>query len=149
MRSTGASYQMVADRLGVSKSAVSARARKEGWADGRDVNAEIRHQVARRVARIANGDPEKVHEAINTVAADAAAVVLRHRDELQRHVDLFPLDEIKADFEVGKSARISVQMLSERQKAERLAWGLDEQRHIDWENASDEDLERLASGKPI
>jgi hypothetical protein len=50
-----------------------------------------------------------------------------HRSEWRKHSGLYPLDCIKADFDEGRKAKISAEMLLIRQRGERAAWGLEDQ----------------------
>ena len=53
-------------------------------------------------------------------------MVETHQGEWERHRTLFAIDAIKADFDLGKSAKISAERLMIRHKGERAAYGLDE-----------------------
>ena len=126
-REAGASFPELAARHGVSHQAISKRAKKEGWGDGTDLEGTIQRKVAEKVAGVVAGsNPKKRNEAADAEAERRAEVLRRHRDEWQDHVSLFTTRSIKADFEVGKSAKISAEMLKIRQEGERKAWGLDE-----------------------
>lgn len=128
MRETGSTLTAVAAHFGIDRAGVSRRAKAENWSDGSDVSEVIRRKVTERAHGIVtSGDAKKRNEAINKAVDKAAEVVLRHKAEWQEHRSLFGVSEIKSDFNTGKSAKISAEMLMIRQKAERVAWGLDTQ----------------------
>lgn len=125
-REVGASFPELAQKWGVSHQAIQKHAKKEGWSDGQDVTETLRRRVAERVAGVvAAADPQRKAEAIDAAAERTVAVLETHRAEWAEHRQLFPTAEIKADFELGKSAKISAEMLRIRQSGERLAYGLD------------------------
>jgi hypothetical protein len=148
LRESGMSLTEVAAKMGIDRAAVSRRAKREAWSDGSDIGDAVRRRVTERVTGIVTSrDPKKVAEAIDAEAARAAAVVERHRHELEEHAALFAVAEIKANFEVGKSAKISAEMLAIRQKAERIAWNLDDNSlKIDISKATDAELEAIVKG---
>ena len=126
-REAGCSFPELAAKHGVSHQAIQKRAKKEGWASGEDVQETIRRKVAEKVARIiATDNPQKKAAAIAAAADKAAMVITRHRDDWETHHQTFGVEKIAKDFDLGKSAKISAEMLAIRQKAERIAWGLDE-----------------------
>lgn len=55
-----------------------------------------------------------------------ARIVTRHREDWETHHTTFSVGGIAANFELGKSAKISSEMLAIRQKAERIAWNLED-----------------------
>lgn len=126
MREAGATLTDVAQRFGIDRAAVSRRAKAEGWGDGADLGDAIRRQVTAKTHGIVTLDPAKKAAAIAAAADRAALVVTRHRDDWETHHQTFGVQGIAGSFELGKSAKISAEMLAIRQKAERIAWGLDE-----------------------
>jgi hypothetical protein len=142
-REAGASFGELAKRHGVGKSAITNRSVREGWGNGQDVGAAIRRRVSEKVSGAVSVDPVKKAAAIDAEAGRAAAVVARHRSELEEHVLLFPVTEIKENFDVGKSAKISIEMLAIRQKAERIAWGLEDSLPKDLSKLSDAEIDAL------
>jgi hypothetical protein len=62
-------------------------------------------------------------EAAEDIRAD---VIERHRADWAEHRTHFKTGDIAAEFELGKSAKISAEMLAIRQKGERAAYGLDD-----------------------
>lgn len=124
-REAGASFDTLAQRYGVSKTAIIKRAKAEGWSDGQDVGEIIRRKVTEKVTgAVTTGNPKKRAEAIDAAAERGAEVVRRHQAEWEDHRARF--GSVPADFEDGKLAKISAEMLRIRQEGERRAWGLDE-----------------------
>jgi hypothetical protein len=123
-REAGASFPELAAKYGVSHQAIQKRAKAEGWGDGTDVAEVIRRKVAEKVARVVAGaNPQKRAEAIDAEAEKRAAVVRMHQAEWDDHRARF--GSVPEDFEAGKLAKISAEMLRIRQDGERKAWGLD------------------------
>jgi len=143
----GATLRELEGRHHVDKAAISRKAARGEWRVSDDVGAAIRAKVNAKVNRVVNSDPIKKAVAIDDAATRAAAVVVRHRRELEEHAELFQVVEIKEDFNIGKSAKICVEMLAIRQKAERTAWGLDEPGPKDLTKLSDAELEAMVRGK--
>ena len=88
-------------------------------ADRRELDAKLDGQL--------DAGSSKVPTAASAAAAEdlRADVIERHRADWSEHRKLFTLQEIKDDFEQGKAAKISAEMLALRQKGERAAYGLD------------------------
>ncbi len=119
------SYVDIAQELGVTRQAVSRRARREGWtkrATTREVVEKAHVKADRRTVDlqdVPNGKPEEV-------AVDLRARVLeRHRKEWdgvrQRVYEALRKD----DFEKAKLGKISAESIRIIQDGERKAWGLD------------------------
>jgi hypothetical protein len=124
-REAGASFPELASKYGVSHQAIQKRAKAEGWSDGTDVAEVIRRKVAEKVARVvASSNPQKRAESIDAAAEKSASVVRMHQAEWDDHRARF--GSVPDDFESGKLAKISAEMLRIRQDGERKAWGLDE-----------------------
>lgn len=123
-REAGASFPELAAKYGVSHQAIQKRAKAEGWGDGRGVGEIIRRKVAEKVAGVAAHNPKKRAEAIDAAAERGASIVRRHQADWDEHRARF--GSVPADFEDGKLAKISAEMLRIRQEGERRAWGLDE-----------------------
>lgn len=124
-REAGASFPELAEKYGVSHQAIQKRAKAEGWGDGTDVADTIRRKVAEKVAGVvAACKHKKKAEAIDAAAERGAEVVRRHQAEWEDHRARF--GSVPADFEDGKLAKISAEMLRIRHEGERRAWGLDE-----------------------
>ena len=118
--------------LGCSHAAISQRAKKEGWqrlpdmksiADRAQFKADARESAKLTGVTYSVSCKKHTREAAEDIRAD---VIERHRTDWARHRNLFGLDAIAADFDTGKSAKISAEMLAIRQKGERAAYGLDD-----------------------
>lgn len=124
-REAGATFRALAAQYGVSDAAIVKRSQAEGWADGTDLAAAIRRKVSEKVSGIVSGtNPKKKAEAIDAAADKVVAVVELHQREWADHRDRF--GSVPENFDAGKHAKISAEMLSIRQKGERAAHGLDE-----------------------
>lgn len=135
------SFESIAKTLGCSRVAVSKRADREGWERVQNLRQIVekaqRKADTKRAAKVApkvTGDASVTTEvSAETSKAETVAqaidvraeVIEKHRNDWDDHRELFPLTEIKANFEVGKQAKISAEMLMIRQKGERAAYGLD------------------------
>lgn len=131
----------VAEALGVSRAAATKQAK--GWvriqslaelADNayREADRRAAEKVAEKVAATSEVAPPvtKAQAAppIDTMAlavAVRASILEAHRGDWEQHRELFTLQAIADEFEQGKSAKISAEMLQIRQKGERDAYGLD------------------------
>ena len=124
-REAGASFGDLAARFGVSKAAVSKASKREGWGDGSDVGEIIRRKVTEKVTGVVTAETARHKAEIIDAAAEKGAEVIRlQRDDWERHRNHF--GSVPADLDAGKLAKLSAEMLAIRQKAERIAWGLDE-----------------------
>jgi len=123
---SGRSFRDLAAKHGVSDVAIVKRAQKEGWGDGSDVGRAIRRKVSEKLAGISTADPKKKEAALDGEAEKGAAVIIAHREDWDEHRRLYPIAAIKEDFEMGKKAKISAEVIMLRQKGERQAHNLDE-----------------------
>lgn len=120
-------FRAIAAKYGVSAQLIQRKAKAESWGDGSDVTEVIRRKANEKAHRVvACADPKKKAAAINSAADEIAKVIERHRDEWREHAKLYLSPDIKANFDMGKSAKINAEMLTLRQKGERAAWGLEE-----------------------
>jgi hypothetical protein len=127
LREAGASFEEVARQIGVSKNAVVKASKREGWGDGSDVADLIRRKVSEKVSGVVSAaTAQRKAEIIDAAADQAVQIIIRHRDDWDTHHQTFTVTGIAADFDLGKSAKISAEMLAIRQKAERIAWNMDE-----------------------
>lgn len=126
----GLTFDALGKSLGVSHAAVGQRARREGWA--RDPNlADVSRRAQfkadqRALAKLSpqvSAESSKTRELAEDIRAD---LIERHRADWAEHRQYFRTADIAADFDLGKSAKISSEMLAIRQKGERAAYGLDE-----------------------
>ncbi len=125
-------FESISKVVKVSRVAVSKKADKEGWqrpVSLHEINQKAQLQADLKVARRVSPERREV-TAVTGKSNEQAAVDVRvrvietHRADWWLHRDLFPLDKIAEDFEVGKQAKISAEMLMIRQKGERDAYGL-------------------------
>ena len=101
----------LARRYNVARNTVAERKQKEGW----------------RKAGI--DDCKKngpLPQSVQLYADNVERLLECHRQEWEEHRSLFELGAIAMNFELGKAAKISAEMLAIRQKAEREAWGLND-----------------------
>lgn len=124
-REAGASFPELATKWGVSHQAVQKQAKAGKWGDGSDVAEVIRRKVAEKVAGVVAGcNPQKKEAALDAAAALVADVVERHRSDTAMHRERF--GAVPTDFEEGKHAKISMETILLRIKAERASYGLDD-----------------------
>lgn len=125
-------FDALAKALGVSHAAVGQRAKKENWersASLHDVARLAQFKAdARAAAKVSPQlSDESTKKAAKELATDIRAdVIERHRADWAEHRAHYQTGDIASDFDLGKSAKISAEMLAIRQKAERAAYGLDE-----------------------
>jgi hypothetical protein len=123
-REAGESFDALAKRFGVSKTAIIKRSKLEGWGNGEDVAEIIRRKVTEKVTGVVtDGDLKKRVASIEAAAEKGASVLRTHQAEWEAHRQRF--GSAPEDFELGKLAKISAEMLRIRQEGERRAWGLD------------------------
>lgn len=128
-------FEALADEMGVSDTAVRKWAKAQGWVKAgtlRQVNdrahlkadAESSGEVRAKFA----GEHSKAPATASVEGAVdlRAKVIQMHRAEWRKHASMFPLEDIRANFDVGRKAKISSEVLAIRQKCERAAWGLDD-----------------------
>lgn len=123
----GSTMGELSNRHGVDKSAISRRARKEGWLQ--DVTGAVNRLVDAKVNGIVNTvDPKKKLEALNNAANEKVAVVNRHKQEWAEHKQLVTAAQNastdKEAFEKAKLAKIIAETIKIRQEGERKAWGI-------------------------
>lgn len=119
----GDSLNVVAERHGMSRAAVQKRAKAESWTQ--NVVSLIRQKVAEKVAGIvAGGDAKKTAELLDQAVEKGAEIVRRQQEDWETHRERF--GPVPADFEDGKLAKITAEMLKIRHDGERTAHGLDE-----------------------
>lgn len=122
---TGTSFRDLAIKYDISDVAIMKRARKEGWGDGADVGATIRRKVSEKVSGIVSGANQKRKAEILDQAAERGAQLIRqHQQDWEAHRLVF--GAVPTDFESGKHAKISAEMLKIRHDGERSAYGLNE-----------------------
>lgn len=145
MHAHGCDFATIARAIGVDRSLVSRKAKRENWSGSqREALARVA-ELAREKAVIADDDIE-LDEAIETAAEAGANIIRTHQNEWREHRAVFNTETIKGDFERGKQAKISAEMLGIRQRHERQAWGLDLTDNRPLSELSNEELEKLARG---
>lgn len=126
-REAGASFDSLAVKYGVSKTAIIKRAKSVGWGDGSDLAETIRRKVTEKVTGIVTtGNPKKKAEAIDSAADRGAKIIARHQADWEAHHESFTVKAVEGNFDTGKRAKVCAEMLAIRQKAERSAYGLDD-----------------------
>lgn len=80
---TGASYQELAKRYGLSDVGIMKRAKREGWVgSGPDCAERVRVKAAEKVAGVDRADNDAKREAaIDRAAERAASILKRHQEE--------------------------------------------------------------------
>lgn len=140
----GNSVRQIAERHGISHTAIQKRIAKENWASPGDFDEQIRKKVATKVAGVvATGNPLKVAECIEVEADRRAAVVRQHQAEWEeieqlrrealetRHARFLEdgaLDEstgTAAAFERAKLLKIMTEATATKQAGQRKAFSLD------------------------
>jgi predicted transcriptional regulator len=121
-------FESVSQTLGVSRPAVSKRASAEGWERVQSLHQIIEkaHLQADKVtAKLSEVTGVSAKTTVETAIDIRAQLLDTHRADWTEHRSLFTLDSILEDFDNGKKAKISAEMLTLRQKGERAAYGLD------------------------
>lgn len=126
----GATMGELSRRHGVSKTAISKRARAESWTQ--DISGTINRMAEAKVYGLVDiVNPKKKVEAQKRAAGAVASVMLRHKEEWKRHQALID-DALKAgDFNKAKLAKITAETLKIRQEGERKAWGIADKSSVD------------------
>ena len=119
----GASQSELAKRHGVSRTAIQKRIRSEGWMQ--DISGAITRLTEAKVAGVVAGcNPQKKAAALDRAADAKAAVILRHKEEWNKHQKLIEDALAAGDFEKAKLAKITAETIRIRQEGERKAWGI-------------------------
>jgi len=113
--------------LGVSEAAVRQRAKAESWMKVGVMRGIVERAHIKADAKLRPNFEGEVQKAGAMTAAEdiRADVIERHRADWAEHRTHFGIADIAADFDVGKRAKISAEMLKIRQQGEREAYGLD------------------------
>lgn len=120
---TGSTMGALSRLHGVSKAAISKRARQEGWLQ--DLSGAVNRLTTAKVNGIVDAvNPAKKAAALDRAAEQKAAVIRRHKEEWDRHKAI--MDEALAnnDFNAAKLAKITAETINIRQAGERKAWGI-------------------------
>ncbi|MCH5277748.1 MAG: hypothetical protein J1E80_07945 [Desulfovibrionaceae bacterium] len=127
---SGSTMGRIAKRHGVDKAAISRRARKENWTQ--DLSAVVARRAQEKVNGTVNTvDPKKRAEAVDRAADALKAVMLRHKEEWERHRVLMDEALAAGDFDRAKLAKITAETLKIRQEGERRAWGIVDRAAVD------------------
>ena len=142
-------FEDIAKDNGVSRVAISKRANSEKWERVNDLQTLAKLAHARSDARevTAKVSAQVTPETIDAreAAVDLRADVLdRHKADLARHRHLHTDEAMATDLEAGRRAKISMEVLALRHKAERSAYGLDEASTVA-SSQNDAGMETLAS----
>ncbi|WP_291357127.1 hypothetical protein [Desulfovibrio sp.] len=120
---TGSTMGALSRRHGVTKAAISQRAKREGWVQ--DISGAVNRLAEAKVNGIVNTvNPQKKAEALDRAADAKAAVMRRHKEEWERHQQLIDEALAAGDFDKAKLAKITAETLKIRQEGERRAWGI-------------------------
>lgn len=119
----GASQSDLSRRHKVSRGAIQKHIMAEGWAQ--DVTGTVNRMAEAKVAGVVAGcHPKKKAEALSRAADAKAAVMVRHKEEWERHQALIDEALAAGDFDKAKLAKITAETLKIRQEGERRAWGI-------------------------
>lgn len=120
---TGASMGELSRRHGVSKQAISKRARAEGWIqDSSDAIARLAEAKVDGLVDTVN--PQKKAEAVNR-AADRKAAVIREQRAVWNGFNSDVREALAANnFDRLKCLKIASEALRNAQECERKAWGI-------------------------
>ncbi|MDR0338729.1 MAG: hypothetical protein LBH65_00455 [Desulfovibrio sp.] len=110
-------------RHGVSKAAISKKANLDNWVQ--DVTGAVNRLVEAKVNGLVNTvNPKKKAEALSQAADAKAAVIMRHKNEWDRHQQLIEDALAEGSFDAAKLAKITAETIKLRQEGERKAWGI-------------------------
>lgn len=126
-------FEALAERVGLTKQAVSKMASKQGWVKSGSLDsinraAQIRADAAEVDSQVDQSTTKKpLPESVDQSTELRSRLIQSHRAEWRKHAQMFQLEAIKADYKtVGTAGKISAEMLAIRQKNERIAWGMDD-----------------------
>ena len=118
----------ISERYGVSKQAVVQKRQRDQWQKiGALHSAGQRAQFmadSKSCQNIALGNIKS--DSVDLAVEIRADVIDRHRGDWAEHRKHFTVSSISDDFEMGKKAKITAEMLKIRQEGERKAYGLDD-----------------------
>lgn len=106
---------------------VKARERKQAAKVEADGKVELPGKVeqAEKVEPVLDKRP--LQSSIELSTDLRSQLIMSHRAEWRRHAKMYSIEELnKKPFDESKKAKISAEMISIRQRAERVAWGMDE-----------------------
>lgn len=119
----GASQSALAQKYGVSRTAIQKHIRQEGWTQ--DVTDAINRLTEAKVAGVVAGcNHKKKAEAMAAAADEKAAIIFEHR-AAWAGVNKELIEARKArDFDTLKCLKISIEATKLAQEGERKAWGI-------------------------
>lgn len=122
---------MLAEKYGVSQQAVTKKRMQDGWQRAGIMQNIVQRAQIEADAKLCASPNEVVRHNQKADVVDAAVEIRadlldRHRADWAEHRSHFTIAGIAADFELGKSAKITAEMLKIRQEGERKAYGLDD-----------------------
>lgn len=120
--------ESIASKIGLSKAAVVKKRHQQKWCRvGTLQNVQERAQfTADLKSKLGVNEVTPKNGSIDRAVEIRADVLDRHRADWAEHRNHFTIAGIAADFELGKSAKITAEMLKIRQEGERKAYGLDD-----------------------
>lgn len=126
-------FDAMSDKLGVSKQAISKMAKKQGWVKSGSLDsinraAQIRADAAEVDGKVDQSTGKRLLPGSIDQSTDLRSKLIQsHRAEWRKHAGMFTLEKIGEDYKKhGTAGKISAEMLAIRQKAERIAWGMDD-----------------------
>ena len=113
----------LAEKYGVSKQAISKKAKAEGWIP--DAAGAVNRRAQEKVDGLVDGvNSKKRAEAVDAAADRKASVIQRHRDAWPK-IKALNAQAIEAqDFNAAKLAKITAETERIIQDGERKAWGI-------------------------
>jgi len=146
----GASANSLADKYGVTHTAINKRRGKEGWIQNLD--ALIAKKVSEKVSGLVSSETaEKRAEVVDEEAEKRADVIRRHRQEW---IQVATIRQEAAEKrgtsptlaqDRAKLAKIFAEITTLQQAGERKAWGLDAT--VDVRKLTDEQLVAIVKGR--
>ena len=119
----GATMGELSRKHGVSKQAISKRARAEGWIQ--DSSEAVARLTAAKVDGLVDGvNPKKKAEAVNQAADRKAAVIREQREAWDGFKTEVKTALAENNFERLKCLKIASESLRNAQECERKAWGI-------------------------
>lgn len=123
---------MIADKYGISQQAVTKKRIRDGWQRVGAMQTISQRAQMEADAKLCQSQSNIVKhnqkaDVIGVAVEIRAKLLETHREDWKEHRQQFTISEIANDFTLGKSAKITAEMLKIRQEGERKAYGLDEQ----------------------
>ena len=119
----GSSMGQLSRKHGVSKQAISKRAKAGGWIQ--DSSEAVARLAAAKVDGLVDGvDPQKKAQAVDAAAERKAAVIREQREAWAGFREEIKTALASNDFERLKCLKIASESLRNAQDCERRAWGI-------------------------